>query len=106
MEMHTYQVKTWVVVDKTESGQIEAVNKGPVSVSIEVREDLQFYKSGIYHSLDPSCGNKLNHGKLMLHGFEALCQARNPLNVTAGWHVVSEIEFDSIFTLRCALGWL
>ena len=41
---------------------INAAAKQVVSVSIEVRDDMMDYSSGIYSNSDSSCGDELNHG--------------------------------------------
>ena len=45
-------------------GLTQALDTNPVSVAIEVRQDFQLYKGGVYSNDDDSCGSALNHGVL------------------------------------------
>lgn len=57
---HT-RVKTFVDIENTVDGLMEALTKQPVSIAIEAdQQSFQFYKSGVYD--DPGCGNNLDHG--------------------------------------------
>lgn len=59
---HT-RVETFIDVENTVEGLVEAIANQPVSVAIEAdKRSFQFYKSGVYS--DEECGNKLDHGVL------------------------------------------
>ncbi len=49
---------------------VNALNKEikshPVSVGVEVRRDFQMYKKGVYTNSSSSCGNRLNHGVVVV----------------------------------------
>jgi len=57
---HT-RVKSFIDVNNTVEGLMEALVFQPVSVAIEAdQRSFQLYKSGVYD--DPECGNNLDHG--------------------------------------------
>lgn len=57
---HT-RVNSFVDIDNTVDGLVEAIAQQPVSIAIEADQQVfQFYKSGVFD--DPGCGSDLDHG--------------------------------------------
>lgn len=62
---HRYVIKGYKFLSPVDvNGLMDAVNKQPVSVAIEVQQDFMHYKSGIY--VNDHCGTHLNHGVLVV----------------------------------------
>lgn len=65
-EGERYAVTDYVTLDPVDvTGLSAALEKGPVSVALEVRRDFQMYKRGVY-TASKSCGSRLNHGVLLV----------------------------------------
>lgn len=63
----THKVTKYRAVDQSSVEQLsEFLKDRPVSVALEVQEDFQAYTGGVYKSEDPSCGQGLNHGVLLV----------------------------------------
>lgn len=72
---------------KNETGMIQAISKGPVSVALEAdKSAFQLYKSGVLDS--STCGRKLDHGVLVVgygtDGDKAYYKVKNSWGATWG----------------------